>query len=72
MHHNIATIPVDVRYINSNAVIGIQEDFKKIKNLLASLQILIYNYEVKYKKTHPYNKILTDFYFNFWRLKQNV
>lgn len=60
----IAIIPVEPRFIKK-----ISYDLTLVKKLLAHLQVLLYNYELLNNKRHPYQKYLIQFYFNFWRLK---
>jgi hypothetical protein len=70
--YNIATIPVNEKFINNESVIAAAKDIKAIKAMLANLQVMLYNWEEIHKVPHPYNKILTDFYFKFWKLKNVV
>ncbi len=70
INYDIATIPVNEKFIKNESIVAAGKDIKALKNMLANLQIMLYNWENSNKKAHPYNKILTDFYFKFWKLKR--
>ena len=68
LRFNVKTVPVDNKFMDIEKYCNI----KSIKNLLTNLQIMLYNWEQINNKPHPYNKILTDFYFKFYKLKKAI